>query len=197
MIDEMPNLPDVPEEVAVNDEAQVEALRSPVRMRILNAARQPRSVREIADLLGMPVTRLYYHVNLLHEVGFLNVVHTRKSGARLEKLYSIAGKTIVVGSELADNAPDPATAARALASVVLEPALYEAEAAILERLVGEPDHPIHLGRGLAHLSPEDAETIANEIEKIIRDHLADRDESDHPEARTYAFTYGFLPTAPL
>ncbi len=190
------DLPDIPDEVSINTEAQLEALRSPVRMRVLNATRKPRSVREIADLLDMPVTRLYYHINLLHEVGFLDVVHTRKSGARLEKLYRVAGKSIVIGRELAENAPDPATAARALAAVVLEPALLEAETAIIDRFGGEPGRQIDLGRSLAVLSPDEVATISSKIERLIREHLADRNESDHPQAQTYAFTFTFLPTTP-
>ncbi len=190
------DLPDIPDEVSINTEAQLEALRSPVRMRVLNATRKPRSVREIADLLDMPVTRLYYHINLLHEVGFLDVVHTRKSGARLEKLYRVAGKSIVVGRELAENAPDPATAARALAAVVLEPALLEAETAIIDRFGGRPGRQIDLGRSLAVLSPDEVATISSKIERLVREHLADRNESDHPQAQTYAFTFTFLPTTP-
>ncbi len=190
----LPELPDVPDDVHINNEAQIEALRSPVRMRVLNAARRPRSVREIADMLDVPVTRLYYHINLLHDVGFLEVVHTRKSGARLEKLYRVAGKSIVVGSDLADQAPDPATAARALAAVVLEPALHEAETALTDRMSGNEGQRVDLGRSLAVLSPEDAATISRKIEELIREHLADQNESDHPEAQTYAFTFTFLPT---
>lgn len=193
---DLPDLPEVPDQALINTEAQLEALRSPVRMRVLNAARKPRSVREIADQLDMPVTRLYYHINLLHDVGFLDVVHTRKSGARLEKLYRVAGKSIVVGPELAKNSPDPATAARALAAVVLEPALHEAESAIADRLLDEPGRPIDLGRSLSVLSPEEAAVISAKIESLVREHLADRKESDHPEAKTYAFTYTFLPTTP-
>lgn len=192
-LEPIPDLPDIPDEVSINTEAELEALRSPVRMRVLNAARKPRSVREIADVLDIPVTRLYYHVNFLHDVGFLDVVHTRKSGARVEKIYRVAGKSIVVGSELAENAPDPATAARALAAVVLEPAILEAETAIIDRMSGEPGRPIDLGRSLAVLSPDEAATISSKIEQLVREHLADHNESDHPEAQTYAFTFTFLP----
>ena len=145
----------------------------------------------------MPVTRLYYHINLLNEVGFLEIVHTRKSGARIEKLYRVAGRSIVVGEDLVENAPDHASAARALAAVVLEPALFEAEAAIEQRMDKGPDERIHLGRSLAVLAPEDVSAIAEKIEDLITEHIAGREESDHPEAETYAFTYAFLPTTPL
>lgn len=193
----IPDLPEVLDEVTIDTEAQLEALGSPMRMRILSAARNPRSVREIAEALDVPVTRLYYHVNLLHEVGFLDVVHTRKSGARLEKLYRIVGKSIVVGPDLANNAQDPAITARALAAVVLEPAVLEAETAIIRRLAEGPGQRIDLGRSLAVLSPDEVLAISDKIEAIVREYLADHNESDHPEAQTYALTYTFLPTAPI
>ena len=193
----MPDLPEVRDEVTIDNEAQLEALQSPMRMRVLNAARKPLSVREIAEKLGVPVTRLYYHVNLLHEAGFLEVVHTRKSGARLEKLYRIAGKSIVVGSELAENSSDPATTARALTAVVLEPAVIEAEAAIINRLAEGPEQRLNLGRSLAVLSPDGASAVSEKIEALVREHLADQADSDHPEAQTYAFTFTFLPTEPI
>ena len=193
----IPDLPEIPEQVEINTEAQIEALRSPVRMRILSTAREPRSVRQIAEALGMPVTRLYYHINLLNEVGYLEVVHTRKSGARIEKLYRVTGKSIAVGEDLVKNAPDHASAARALAAVVLEPALFEAEAAIEERMGIGPDDRIYLGRSLAVLSPEEVSAIAGKIEDLIREHFAGRNESDHPDAETYALTFALLPTTPI
>ena len=193
----MPDLPEVLDEVTIDNEAQLEALGSAMRMRILSVARKPRSVREIAEALDVPITRLYYHVNLLHDVGFLEVVHTRKRGARLEKLYRVAGKSIVVGEQLAETVQDPAMTAKALAAVVLEPAVLEAETAIVDRLGGELGHRIDLGRSLAVLSPDEAVAVAEKIEALVRDHLADRNDSDHPEAQTYAFTYTFLPTTAI
>ncbi len=193
----LPDLPEIPAETHINTEEQLEALRSPVRMRILMAARKPRSVREIAEKLDKPVTRLYYHINLLHEVGFLEVVHSRKSGARIEKLYRVAGKSIVVGPELAENAADPATAARALTSVVLEPAVLEAETALATRIGGDSEERIDLGRSMGAFTPEEAVEIAEKIETLVRDHFADRQESDDPDAREYAFTYTFLPTTEI
>ncbi|MDJ0664030.1 MAG: helix-turn-helix domain-containing protein [Acidimicrobiia bacterium] len=193
----MPDLPDVPDQMTIDSTAQLEALGSPMRMRILNAARKPRSVRDIAETLDVPATRLYYHVNLLHAHGFIEIVHTRKSGARLEKLYRVRGKSLVVGDKLAKSVEDPAMTARALTAVVLEPAVLEAETAVINRLTGEPEQPLGLGRSLAVLSPDEAKAISEKIEALIRDHLADHNDSDHPDAQTYAFTFTFLPTAPI
>ena len=72
MTDDLPDLPDVPDEAYITEPSQFEALTSGLRMRILQMFHEPSSVREVAERLDMPVTRLYYHVNLLEESGFSN-----------------------------------------------------------------------------------------------------------------------------
>ena len=72
--------------VTITSLAEIEALSSPVRIRILRHADRPISVGELAERLGVPTTRLYYHVNLLAEVGLLVQVDERRSGARIEKV---------------------------------------------------------------------------------------------------------------
>jgi len=47
---------------------------------------EPSTARDLAQNLDVPVTRLYYHLNLLLEVGVIEVVETRKSGAMLQRL---------------------------------------------------------------------------------------------------------------
>ena len=114
MTTDLPDLPAIPEEAFITDPSQFESLKSPTRIRILKLCSEPLSVRQIAELLEVPATRLYYHVNLLEDAGFLQVVHTRKSGARIEKLYRVAGETITPGPELVDNVDDVDEAAEAL-----------------------------------------------------------------------------------
>ena len=98
MVDE--TVTEVAEQAEINTPLQVEALDSPLRMRILKAASEPVAVREIADRLGVPITRLYYHVNMLEEAGFVAVVDSRKSGARLEKIYRITAKSFCFAKPL-------------------------------------------------------------------------------------------------
>jgi DNA-binding transcriptional ArsR family regulator len=59
----------------------LEALKvyfDPQRARIMQAlAGAPRTVHEVADILDVPFTRLYYQFNLLEKHGFIRVVQTR------------------------------------------------------------------------------------------------------------------------
>ena len=73
--------------IVVEDIEVFEVLNNPLRLRILRLMMQPVTVREIAEGLDVPATRLYYHVNLLEEAGIVSVVDTRKAGAMLQKVY--------------------------------------------------------------------------------------------------------------
>ena len=73
--------------MVVEDIEVFEVLNNPLRLRILRLMMQPITVREIAEGLDVPATRLYYHVNLLEEAGIVSVVDTRKAGAMLQKVY--------------------------------------------------------------------------------------------------------------
>lgn len=190
---DLPYLPAIPEEAFITDPSQFESLKSPTRIRILKLCREPLSVRQIAELLEVPATRLYYHVNLLEDAGFLQVVHTRKSGARIEKLYRVAGETITPGPELIDNVDDVDEAAEALISIVIEPARIEAEHAIAKRLAGG-DQPVNLARTVASLTPEEVEELASKLSSLVTDFMAGKQDSDNPETSDYSLTYALLPS---
>ncbi len=190
---DLPDLPEIPEEAFITSPSQFESLSSPTRIRILKLCHEPLSVRQIAERLGVPVTRLYYHVNLLEDAGFLHVVHTRKSGARIEKLYRVAGQTITPGPELIDNVDDVDAAARALTSIVIEPARIEAEQALVKRLEGE-EQSMDLGRTVASLTPDEVEELASRLRAIVTDFMAGRQDSDSPDTLEYTLTYALLPS---
>jgi DNA-binding transcriptional ArsR family regulator len=181
---------DIPREVLLTTLDQVEALGSPLRMRILHLASEPRSVRELAERLDVPVTRLYYHVNMLDDAGLLEVVEVRKSGARLEKLYRVPGRSVRLSEDLLDAVDDPARAAEITAGVLLDTARVETEAMLERRFTGRSE-PGSLGRTVVQLKPEMAEQFVERVEALIRE-LADSHD-DHDASLDYAFTYVFVP----
>jgi len=193
MPDAMPDLPEPRDQTIVTTPDQLAALNSQLRMRILAVCKDPRSVRETADLLDVPITRLYHHINLLQEAGFIEVVHIRKSGARLEKIYRVTGRVITVDSERLGELSDPRAAAAAAVSVVIEPTRAEAEAAFLARLSGGDEH-YYVGRDQARLTDDDAIELIERLEQLVRTFLTDRNTGDDPNALPYAFTYAVTRT---
>ena len=109
-----------PGQPPIPDAAQVEilkALAAPTRLRIMYALEvgdtRPRvmSVKELAEELGEPQTRLYRHIKVLESAGLIEVAATRMVSGILEQRYRGTGRDLVLGPGLARTAPDAAEAA--------------------------------------------------------------------------------------
>lgn len=121
------------EEFAVADLDRLGDLTHPIRGRLLRRLRDPRTVAELATELGVPVTRLYHHVNRLDELGFIRVVATRRVAARTERRYQVVAKSYTVAKELLQSS-DPTELAQALGS------LFDAAKFDFQRTVEAGDH---------------------------------------------------------
>lgn len=86
-----------------------------VRGPLLRRLRSPHSAAELADELGVPVTRLYHHLNVLESAGLIRVVATRRVGAATERRYRAIARGFRLRSDLVE---DPATFARSVGVVV-------------------------------------------------------------------------------
>ena len=183
---------ELPDEQLLTEIAQFEALANPIRMRILHASSQPITVAELAERLGTPKTRLYYHVNLLVDAGLLNQVDQRKSGARIERIFRIAARNFRPGSGIWEGAEDPRRVADLAAGVIFEPARAET-AAVLEQTIQGIEPVAEFGRWLVHLTADEAAAIVGRIDGLIAEFRKD-DDQPNPSTTPYAFTYAFAPT---
>jgi len=69
---------------------------NPLRMRVLNVVlKSARTVKEISSELELPVTRLYYHVNMLTKAGIIEVAATERSGAMTRRRFRAAARQYV------------------------------------------------------------------------------------------------------
>lgn len=181
----------------VEDIAVFETLNNPLRFRILRRLVEPKSIREVAEELGVPPTRLYYHFNLLEEAGVIAVVETRKVGAMLQKLYQNTAKSFRPSPKLSQSDHEPAELARIAVGVVLDGARVDAEEAVathFERLRSGDDAGImigSLGRSVAFLDRERAEAFRDKLEKLIEEEF-DGDVADGVE---FGLSYVFFPLA--
>lgn len=174
----------------VTELGQLEALSSPIRSRILRRAGRPVTVAELANMLDVPKTRLYYHVNLLVEEGMLEQVDQRKSGARIEKIYLRTASSYQVGKGLVDAIGDARTAAEALAAVLFDPARAEVEDTFEQELADGSALPSQVGRTVVGLSEDDAVSFQKRIGELMLDLKAAATLNGH---HTYALTVAFVP----
>jgi DNA-binding transcriptional ArsR family regulator len=80
---------------------QLRAISDPLRLDILEIiSREALTVKQMADKLKQPPTRLYYHVNELERGGFVTLVGTRVKSGIVEKYYRSASESIQVDRSL-------------------------------------------------------------------------------------------------
>lgn len=188
--------PAIQDELLIEDIATLRQLANPFRLRLLHAFRQPGSVRDVADSMNLPVTRLYYHVKILEDAGAIIVIETRKRGPQLEKVYRIAAHGIRPGPSILDGDVDPLEFAEVAASLVLDSARAElitslarhvAEGFDLSSIKGS------LGRTITRLPLERAVEMIAELQAYT---ITLKDADSDPTDALYGFTYSFFPLEP-
>lgn len=186
---------DPDDQILVEDLETFRVIDNPLRQRIMHLARRPRSVKELAERLGVPVTRLYYHVNMLESAGLMEVEEVRKSGAQLERVYRSVRGTVVPSPDFVDRIGDPATAARVLAGALFDNSRGEVEATIEKDLAGQETFGV-LARMVLQLDPETAAGFAERIEALAGEIRAASQETENEAAPLYTFTYAFVAADP-
>ena len=177
--------------VTITSLGQIEALANPVRSRILRHARSPITVAELAERFDVPKTRLYYHVNLLVEEGFLVQIDERKSGARIEKIYLRTGRDFKLAPDLTETLGDTRKAAEAAAAVIFDPARAEVED-VLELVFADEKPAAQFGRTIARLSDQDIGRFRERLAQLMSD-IREADSSHDKPGRTYSYTSAFVP----
>jgi DNA-binding transcriptional ArsR family regulator len=185
------------DEVVIDDIDTLEQLVSPVRLRILFHLRTPRSVRELADDMSVPVTRLYYHIGILLDAGVITVVEVRKRSAQLERVYRIVGRSIRPSRTIVESS---AVDARRFAEVAAGLVLDSTRAELTESLAAHADagfDPAQLagsvGRTIVSIPADHVQEVIDHMEAFITG-LKDRD--DDGVGVPYGFTYAFFPIEP-
>lgn len=192
-IDDVPGILD---EIEIDDLQVLRQLANTMRARLLFHFRQPRSVADVAARMRVPVTRLYYHVNMLEEAGVITVVGTRKRGPQLEKVYRITAHEIrPAPGILSRSGADAEEFAMVAAGLVLDSARAELVDSLArharagfdpEEIAGE------LGRTIVSLP----ESVAAEFVARLRDLVMELKDHDDDGGRLYSFAYAFFALDP-
>jgi DNA-binding transcriptional ArsR family regulator len=156
----------------------LKALADPLRIRFLILlADGPSTVKEAAEALGVPPTRLYYHVKLLERYGLISVAGRRLVSGIEERTYRARAKTWTMSPSLAASAISATGALRAMVNMVRA----EIEAALQAR----PEEPIAtdvssplpaVGLTQLALGKEDLEELERRFGSVMEDFGMDQAE---------------------
>lgn len=159
--------PDVVMEI--EDIGVFEVLNNRFRHQILRELVTPQPVKELAARLDVPVTRLYYHVNLLLDAGLVRVVEERKAGAIIEKIFQTTAMSFQPGARLLESGRPPEEMARVAVAVVLDPARLDAEAHLTRQFEAgvKDDEPGAFARGQSRMSRVKAKALSEKIDELL------------------------------
>lgn len=187
-----------PIEMTIATVEQLKVIGDPLRIQLIEImAEDPQrgwTAKELAERLGTKQTKLYHHLGLLEEHGFIRVGETRIVSGILEKRYQATAHGFHVDRALLTGA-----GAESAVSVAIDAIFDKARTEILLGLRGgtlsfDPDDPQRQRMGLwathARLSPKNVKRVMRLVEK-----LADIDTDQDPDGDEYGLLVGFYPRA--
>lgn len=191
-----PGIEEMPEKIALAELDLLGELTHPTRSQVLRSLKQPRTVAELAEVLDMPVTRLYHHVNRLESLGFIRVVATRRVAAVTERRYQVAAKSWQIDTELFE------TSDRRELALVLG-SLFDVSKMAFQREVesggfaGVDDLSEHgfLSRGHVYLSDGRRRELLEQLTEMMKEFTSDVNEEDPGANRMELFIAAFTETA--
>lgn len=153
---------------------QVRLLSDPLKLKLLQLfAMEPRSTREAADELGEGITKLYRHVDALHEAGLLEIVDEVRKRGTVERRFGAVARRFEVDQDLFSGSEDAAgrQAARDL--------LRAGEEEIMQALTNESSDQMQplLARLRLRVSPE----RARDLNRQLTDWIASLEEEGEDE----------------
>ncbi|MGN6032657.1 MAG: ArsR/SmtB family transcription factor [Thermomicrobiales bacterium] len=197
----------------IDDPETLRLIADPLRLRLLELIRQhPRTVTELADLLDVQRTRLYYHVKLLESHDLIAVDETRVVSGLTEKRYRVTAYRLAVDKTLLGVPGSGDAPLDVLLSVVLDEVASEIRRSVqsglidLDRTRAEAPHPrgLVLGRSWYRLTPQQVEEFGEKYEAFIEEFESSRDVSPLPSHAAgrrdgtplYEWLIAFFPIVP-
>jgi DNA-binding transcriptional ArsR family regulator len=182
----------------ITDLLTMKLLVAPRRVQILSLLIEAdRTVKEVAEIVQIPASRLYYHFNLLEESGLITVVETRKVAGTLEKRYrAVALNYLVDPSLLLPDSPLRHQALEAMLFNTLDTTRRDIVASVhagLADLAVRPPEPnaLFLRRCELQLTSTQAQQLYGLLESATNE-----PQPDGEETRSYVVTTALFPFDP-
>lgn len=190
------------ESYLVNDLETLKVLADPLRLRIRELMNKPTTVKQVAAKLGLPATKLYYHINLLEKHSLIVLVDTRVVSGIIEKHYQVAAHSVRVAKHLLSPSTDPANEGLNLTiGSFFESARNELIESVKEGIVewnddGERHKGLSVQTTVMTLNEEEAAQFYSEVESLFNRYVElsrQNEEDSAPEDKTFRTLYILFP----
>ncbi len=183
--------------VPITTPEQLKAISDPLRMSILEVIfEKAHTVKQIADRLKLPPTRLYYHVGELEAVGFVTLVETRLKSGIMEKYYRAAGRAFQVDRRLLALQQNNL---QAVFAAVFDPTMDDLSRSFAAGLAGPAEaggagaSNLVISRVLCSLRKADVPLFAERLKALLFEMGTANEDSSEADLVQYACTIAFYP----
>jgi DNA-binding transcriptional ArsR family regulator len=189
--------PELPAEMLLTDAEQLRAVSDPLRLELLDimggAPVRTWTAKELAERLGTKQTKLYHHLGVLEDRGFIDVAETRVVSGILEKRYRVRALSFRVDRTLLAGSGGEAVGP--VLDAIFEKArieIVEGQRAGLLDLSAEEFERRRMALWASHarLSPASVRKVMRLIER-----LGAIDDLDQPDGSDYGLVIAFYPRA--
>jgi DNA-binding transcriptional ArsR family regulator len=185
-----------PVERVIEDLEALKVISDPLRLKILETtSRDPArawSAKELAAGLGTSQTKLYHHLGLMEEHGFLRVAETRMVSGIQERRYAATAHGFRIERSLLSGGAGQAALSETI-DALFDKARGEIIASVHEGLIEASDpegskRRASFSMGHARLSEAGVRRVMRLIER-----LSDATDADEPSGSHYGFLLAFYP----
>jgi len=180
----------------IEDLSTLDVIMAPLRMRILHLlTEEPYTVKQLGQKLDLPVTQLYYHVNMMLKAGIINVTSTKNVGEMTQRTFRAVAVNYSPAATLLEAIRAEPHMAELLASLVMEGARTDTEALLSSRR-DDPDSPEAQGlvvRAYLKLQPQRLDYWSSKLSDVFEEMREEADSDD--AAPLYGLTFVLAPLA--
>jgi DNA-binding transcriptional ArsR family regulator len=178
---------------------QIKALAHPLRQRLMEAfSMEPRTTKQVADMLGERPSRLYHHVAALEEAHLLELVETRQKRGTIEQYYQAAARKFRINRDLLEFAEDNAghTDVYDLIVGALEDTLLQFQHPSTQRAIAAPSEKLVFVRAQSlKVTPAQIADLRSRLDAWLDDCQSETPSSDaKQQGMSHALTVVLYPT---
>ena len=165
--------------VIIRDVETMRVVADSRRLKILQAMREPTTVKAIAKAMDSNTTKLYYHVKMLEEHGLITVVGINIESGIVEKSYQATARRFHIMNPILLGDSLPTEDAVAIFQNMFNEVQDGFTAALAERDPEEPTPPRHpfASRKQVRLTDEQLTEFHTRLDQLIKETAKDTERS--------------------